>query len=155
MSVSPAPSSLRTSDAVAPDATVRRPRLAFDSRFVAPILITTILLIAHVGYGILEAYPKTLLAIATSILTELILGRVGHQEMAAPSQCLHFRDLMRYPGALPGMVALCPGRDDLDYEQVRYSCKRPPSVESVKPGNCRAIVPGSADRGVSIDSVGQ
>lgn len=74
MSVTSAPESLRSTGAASSDTTPRRPRLAFDSRFVAPILITTILLVAHVGYGILEAYPKTLLAIGTSIITEVLLG---------------------------------------------------------------------------------
>ena len=35
-----------------------------DSRFVAPILITLILLGGQISFGILESYPQTLTAIA-------------------------------------------------------------------------------------------
>src|SRR6266545_5323172 len=57
------------------DAAERR-RLRFDSRYVAPLFITFILLVGHLSYGILESYRKTALAIAASIVTELILGRI-------------------------------------------------------------------------------
>jgi len=50
--------------------------LSLDNRFVPPVFITFILLAGHFSFGILESYQKTLLAIATSILAELILGRV-------------------------------------------------------------------------------
>ncbi|MBA3240408.1 MAG: hypothetical protein H0T60_04200 [Acidobacteria bacterium] len=47
-----------------------------DHRFVAPILITLILLGGQFSFGLLESYPKTALAIATAILLELVLGRM-------------------------------------------------------------------------------
>jgi Na+-translocating ferredoxin:NAD+ oxidoreductase RnfD subunit len=50
--------------------------LSLDNRFLAPILITGILLVGQLGFGILESYNKTLLAIASSIAMELILGRL-------------------------------------------------------------------------------
>jgi enediyne biosynthesis protein E5 len=50
--------------------------LSLENRFVPPVFITLILLVGHLGFGILESYPKTLLAIASSIAAELILGRV-------------------------------------------------------------------------------
>jgi Na+-translocating ferredoxin:NAD+ oxidoreductase RnfD subunit len=50
------------------------PKPQFDSRYVAPLLITTILIIGQVFYGILESYPKTLLAIGCSIAAEIILS---------------------------------------------------------------------------------
>jgi len=50
-------------------------RALIDSRYVAPLFITTILLVGHLTFGILESYPRTLLAIGTSIAAELILGR--------------------------------------------------------------------------------
>ena len=49
--------------------------LSLENRFVPPVFITLILLIGHLSFGILESYPKTLLAIATSILAELVLAR--------------------------------------------------------------------------------
>lgn len=53
-----------------------RSRIRFDSRYVAPLFISCILLVGHLSYGILESYPKTLLAIVAAILTELALGRI-------------------------------------------------------------------------------
>jgi len=50
--------------------------LSLDNRFVPPVFITLILLVGHFSFGILESYQRTLLAIATSIVAELILGRV-------------------------------------------------------------------------------
>ena len=47
-----------------------------DARFIAPLTITVILLIGQVGFGVLESYPKTLLAIGCSLLTEAVLGRL-------------------------------------------------------------------------------
>ena len=45
-----------------------------DSRYVAPLLITVILVIGQVSYGILESYPRTLLAIGCSIASEIVLS---------------------------------------------------------------------------------
>ncbi|HYE16121.1 MAG TPA: hypothetical protein VD968_16910 [Pyrinomonadaceae bacterium] len=54
----------------------KQPRLfGIDSRFVAPIFITFILLVGQLSYGILESYPKTALAILTAVAVELAAGR--------------------------------------------------------------------------------
>jgi enediyne biosynthesis protein E5 len=50
--------------------------LSLDNRFIPPVFITLILLVGHLTFGILESYQKTLLAIGTSILAELVLGRI-------------------------------------------------------------------------------
>ena len=50
--------------------------LGIDARFVAPMLITLILLVGQLSFGILESYPKTALAIVTAILLEIVLGRI-------------------------------------------------------------------------------
>lgn len=50
--------------------------LTLNNRFVPPIFITLILLLGEFTYGILESYQKTLLAIGTAILVEMILGRI-------------------------------------------------------------------------------
>ena len=50
--------------------------LSLENRFVPPVFITLILLVGHLSFGILESYPKTLLAIATSIVAELVLSRI-------------------------------------------------------------------------------
>src|SRR5687767_4919012 len=46
-----------------------------DSRFVAPVFITFILLVGQLTYGILESYAMTALAIVTAVALELALGR--------------------------------------------------------------------------------
>lgn len=50
--------------------------LTLDNRYVPPAFITLILLGGQLSFGILESYERTLLAIATSIAVELILGRI-------------------------------------------------------------------------------
>ena len=60
-------------------ATEWRRFFTFENRFLPPVFITAILLVGHVSFGILESYKKTLLAIAASILTELVLGRLFTQ----------------------------------------------------------------------------
>jgi Na+-translocating ferredoxin:NAD+ oxidoreductase RnfD subunit len=47
-----------------------------DHRFIAPMLITCILLVGQLSFGILESYPKTALAIITAICIELVLSRI-------------------------------------------------------------------------------
>jgi Na+-translocating ferredoxin:NAD+ oxidoreductase RnfD subunit len=44
-------------------------------RLTGPLLITLILLAGHLSYGVLEGYPKILLAVAVSIVVELALSR--------------------------------------------------------------------------------
>ncbi len=53
-----------------------RKKFRFDNRYAAPLLITCILVIGHLAYGILESYERTALAIASAIAAELILGRI-------------------------------------------------------------------------------
>lgn len=50
--------------------------LSLNNRYVPPAFITLILLAGQLSYGILESYERTLLAIATAIGLELILGRI-------------------------------------------------------------------------------
>ena len=61
----------------APSSPARRRRiLSLDNRFLAPVFITLILLVGQLSFGILESYTRTLLAIASSIVMELILSRL-------------------------------------------------------------------------------
>jgi Na+-transporting NADH:ubiquinone oxidoreductase subunit NqrB len=50
--------------------------LSLDNRYVPPLFITLILLVGQISFGMLESYKKTLLAIGTAVLAELILGRI-------------------------------------------------------------------------------
>jgi len=68
----------QTITAPAPPATSTNWRKWFslENRFVPPVFITLILLVGHLTFGILESYQKTLLAIASAILAELLLGKL-------------------------------------------------------------------------------
>ena len=62
-------------DPVAPPA--RKFRFRIDKRFLAPMLITCILIVGEAWYGILESYWATGLAIISSILLDMILTRIA------------------------------------------------------------------------------
>ena len=69
-----------TGTAVAPTQTdasaIRRLVTAIDNRYLVPVLVTAILLIGDLSFGMLESYTGTALAIVTAIATELVLGRI-------------------------------------------------------------------------------
>ena len=46
--------------------TANEPAIHVDNRFLGPILITGILIAAHLSFGILEGYSRTGLAIAAA-----------------------------------------------------------------------------------------
>jgi len=52
-----------------------RPTRRFDQRFLAPLLITCVLVVGQITFGFLESWSRTFLAIATAILTELVVVR--------------------------------------------------------------------------------
>jgi len=52
--------------------------LRLDNRFLPPLLITSILLTAHLSFGILEGWERTGLAIVTALATEMALGRITY-----------------------------------------------------------------------------
>ena len=61
----------------APHATAGvRSKPKFDQRWVAPLLITAILLAGHFSVGVLESPWKTGLAIATAVFLEMVVGRL-------------------------------------------------------------------------------
>jgi hypothetical protein len=74
------------SDAIAPssqpDAVKAKPTSALsrffsvENRYLPPMLITTILLVGQLSFGLLESFTRTALAIATAMLLELALGRL-------------------------------------------------------------------------------
>jgi Na+-translocating ferredoxin:NAD+ oxidoreductase RnfD subunit len=66
-------------------APARRPVFTIDNRFLPPVLITCILLAAHLSFGVLESYQRTALAIATAMATELLMGRVTYGKWPHPA----------------------------------------------------------------------
>ena len=88
---------------VAPPATVatvpRRRVLTIENRFLPPILITSILLAAHLSFGVLESYQRTVLAIVTAIATELAMGRITYRRWPHPASA--YRDASGRPQCAP------------------------------------------------------
>lgn len=66
-------------DAASIPAPKRHSKLAsffsIDNRYLPPLLITLILLVGQVSFGLLESFSKTILAIATAMLVETVLAR--------------------------------------------------------------------------------
>ncbi len=54
--------------------------MKINLRYVPSILITLILLTGHISFGILKSYEAVVVAIGTSVVVELILGRLFYGE---------------------------------------------------------------------------
>jgi hypothetical protein len=52
--------------------------LRLDNRFLPPLLITSILLTAHLSFGILEGWERTGAAIVAAFAAEMVLGRITY-----------------------------------------------------------------------------
>jgi Na+-transporting NADH:ubiquinone oxidoreductase subunit NqrB len=63
----------------------RRPMFTIENRFLAPLLITGILVAAHLSFGILEGYERTALAIGTAIAAEAVMGRITYRRWPHPA----------------------------------------------------------------------
>ena len=88
--------------------------LNLDNRYLAPALITCILIAGHLSFGILESYQMTLLAIATSIVIELALGRWFYRQWPHPASAyitgisvgILIRSLALWPYALCSAISI-------------------------------------------------
>ena len=49
---------------------------SLENRYLVPMFITCILAVAQLSYGVLESYSRTMLAIVTALLAELVVGRL-------------------------------------------------------------------------------
>jgi hypothetical protein len=57
----------------------RSPRsFGLDQRYLAPALVTCVLLVGQVSFGFLESWSRTLLAIGTAIAVEVVIVRLVH-----------------------------------------------------------------------------
>ena len=52
-----------------------RPGLGIDKRYLAPILVTVVLVVGQLTFGFLESWSRTALAISVAIAVEMVLGR--------------------------------------------------------------------------------
>lgn len=53
-----------------------QPRLRIDKRYLAPVLVTMVLIGGQLTFGFLESWSRTALAIGVAILVEMVLGRL-------------------------------------------------------------------------------
>jgi enediyne biosynthesis protein E5 len=51
-------------------------RFQIDKRYLAPVLVTIVLIVGQVTFGFLESWSRTALAIGVAILVEIVLGRL-------------------------------------------------------------------------------
>lgn len=94
--------------------TTRRWGFRYDGRYTAPLFITVILLGAHLSFGILESYEKTLLAIGAAIALELVLSRLlrgrwphlASSYISGISVGILIRSPLYWPFALCSMLAI-------------------------------------------------
>ena len=99
-----------------PPAVAARPRrfLAVDNRYLPPLLITCILLTAHVSFGILEGWEGAALAIVTAIGAELALGRLSYGTWPHPASAyisgisagILVRSPFLWPYALTALISI-------------------------------------------------
>jgi Na+-translocating ferredoxin:NAD+ oxidoreductase RnfD subunit len=52
-----------------------------QNRYLPPLFITMILLVSQVSFGVLESFSRTLLAIGTAIVFELVLSKLVYKKM--------------------------------------------------------------------------
>jgi enediyne biosynthesis protein E5 len=82
---------------------------SFENRYLAPVLVTVILLIGQLTFGFLESYWKTALAITAAIGLEFLLGRLFWGKWPHPASAyisgISVGMLVRSPAIWP--YALC------------------------------------------------
>jgi hypothetical protein len=82
---------------------------SFENRYLAPVLVTVILLIGQLTFGFLESWWKTSLAIGAAIGLELVLGRLFWGKWPHPASAyisgISVGMLVRSPAIWP--YALC------------------------------------------------
>jgi enediyne biosynthesis protein E5 len=91
-----------------------RSTLNLDNRYLAPALITCILIAGHLSFGILESYEKTVLAILVSIGVEMVLGRLVYGAWPHPASAyitgisvgILIRSLALWPYALCSAISI-------------------------------------------------
>ena len=92
-----------------PQVPARKPLFSLDNRYIAPAFITCILLGGNLSFGMLESYQKTLLSIVTSVVLEIVLGRIFFRKWLHPASAyisgISVGILVRSPAYWP--YALC------------------------------------------------
>ena len=127
-----------------------------DSRFAPPVFITLILLVGNLSFGILESYQKTLLAIATAIAGEMILGRIFLHKWPHPASAYITGSsvgiLLRSPAYWT--YALCAALSITSKYALALSARDAP-LESIELRHLRDAVPGPESVAGAEHPVGQ
>ena len=84
------------------------------NKYSAPIFISLILLAGHLSFGILESYTTVILAIAASIITDLVLGRLffgkwknlASAYISGISVSILIRSMFYWPYILTAMISI-------------------------------------------------
>jgi len=92
----------------------RRRFLTLDNRYLPPVLITSILLGAHLSFGILEGWERTALAIGTAIGAEFFMGRITYGTWPHPASAyisgisagILVRSPFLWPYALTSLISI-------------------------------------------------
>ena len=129
--------------------------LSLDNRYVPPVFITLILLAGQLSYGILESYERTLLAIATSIAAELILGRIFLGKWLNVASAYITGHQRRNPCALPRLLAVRRGGGTCDHIKIRAALQGPPSLEPFQFRHQRCALLAARHRCDAQHSMGQ
>lgn len=53
---------------------------SIENRYLPPLFITTILLVSQLSFGVLESFSRTLLAIATAMIFEIVLSKLVYHK---------------------------------------------------------------------------
>ena len=85
-----------------------------DNRLLPPLLITGILIGAHLSFGVLESYEKTALAIAAAIAAEMLMGRTTYRAWPHPASAyitgisvgILVRSPFLWPYALASLISI-------------------------------------------------
>ncbi len=126
-----------------------------DNRYLPPLFITSILLVGHFAYGILESYERTALAIVCCARCGVGAGPDLFWQVAQSRQRLHLRNQCRHSGSFACVLAVCVVQRDFDHVEVRVASEGPSSLESFELWNLRVVVSRAGDSGGSDDSVGK
>jgi Na+-transporting NADH:ubiquinone oxidoreductase subunit NqrB len=89
-------------------------RFSLANRLLPPILITCILVGAHLSFGVLESYTRTALAIVTAIAAELLMARLTYGQWPHPASAyitgisvgILVRSPFLWPYALASLISI-------------------------------------------------
>ena len=123
----------------------RQALMKLDNRLLPPVLITCILITAHLNVR----HPRSLRAHRPRHHhRHCRRARAGPhylRQVAAPGERLHLGDQRRHSRQVAVPVAVFLRQPDFDPVQVRAAAERPAFVEPVEPRRERRAVPGAAD----------